>query len=138
MKRFNLFLCLVVVLALAGPVMAQTWHPANQGTVGWDPVAPIEATDVIMYQLYIRQDLVSNGVPAGPEISATQATITFPEGRWFVGAKTIRYPAGETVGIPSESTSWSSNASDCAADGPFGFKSFVAALAPGGLRRVAP
>lgn len=133
---FGLIVALLMI-ALSTTAQAQTWHTANQGTVAWDAVAPIQPTDTIKYQVYVRSDLVSAGQPVGGEITALQQAISFStEGRFYVGVKTIRYPQGEAAGIPSEGTAWSSNAADCAAAGPFGFAYFVAPPTPGGLRRV--
>jgi hypothetical protein len=126
----------MVIVAMAAGAHAQTWHTANQGTVAWDSVAKVADTDTIKYQVYTRSDLVSAGSPVGSEITDTQFVISFAnEGRYYVGVKAIRYPQGETVGIQS-ATAWSSNAADCAADGPFGFAYFVPPGTPGGIKRV--
>ena len=135
-KKLALVFALLLLLA---PVvaLAQTWYTANQATVAWDPVAPIATGDVIKYQVYTK--VGTSGTPAkvGGEITATQLALTFSiEGRYFVGVQTIRYPTGETVGIPSATTAWSNVAADCAAAGPFGIKFFVAPEAAAGLRNV--
>jgi hypothetical protein len=125
---------LVLLLCWQAPAWAQTWVTANQGTVAWDVVAPIVATDTIKYQVYTRIGTTGNGAPVGGEIVATQLAITFSvEGRYFVGIKAIRYPIGETVGIPSI-VSWSNDPLVCAAAGPFGFLYYVAPNNPIGLR----
>lgn len=116
---------------------AQMWVTANQGTVAWDPVPPLTVGDTIKYQVFTRSGTSGGGTPVGGEITATQQAITFvTEGRYFVGVKAIRYPVGETVGIPSVETSWSSDPLVCAAEGPFGFVYFVAPGGVKGLRSV--
>ena len=135
-KKLALVFALLLLLA---PVvaLAQTWYTANQATVAWDPVAPIATGDVIKYQVYTK--VGTSGTPAkvGGEITATQLALTFSiEGRYFVGVQTIRYPTGETVGIPSATTAWSNVAADCAAAGPFGIVFYVAPPAATGLRNV--
>lgn len=135
-------LILAVVMAIAVAMMpmvavAQTWFTTNQATVAWDAVAPIVATDVIRYQVYTRIGTTGNGAAVGGEITATQLAITFAvEGRYFIGVKSIRYPVGETVGIPSASTSWSNDPLVCAAAGPFGIVYYVAPSGVRGIRTV--
>lgn len=137
MKKLLTCLVMAIVVLFAAPVWAQTWVTANQGTVAWDAVAPIVATDTVKYQVYTRIGTTGNGAPVGTEITATQLAITFAiEGRYFVGVKTMRYPTGETVGIPSADTAWSNDPLVCAAAGPFGFVYYVAPMAVKGLRTV--
>ena len=125
---------LATVFAIA---TAQTWYTANQVTVAWDAVAKTATTDTIKYQVYTRIGTTGNGSPTGAEITATQLAITFTtEGRYYVGVKTIRYPVGETVGIPSATTSWSNDPLVCAAAGPFGIVYYVAPSGVSGLRTV--
>lgn len=132
-----LLLAWAVVIGLMSYANAQTWYTANQATVAWDAVAPLATGDVIKYQVYTRQDTSSAGAKVGSEITATQLLISFPtEGRYYIGVETIRYPAGETVGIKSDTKAWSNVAADCAAAGPFGIVYFVSAGAPKNLKRV--
>lgn len=141
MKRLFLVLILAAAVLIGATdklclsvAYAQTWVTANQGTVAWDAVAPVATGDTIKYQVYTRIGTTGDGAPVGAEITATQLAITFTvEGRYFVGVKAIRYPIGETVGIPSAATSWSNDPLVCAAAGPFGFVYFVAPVNPKGL-----
>ena len=131
----SLMLLWAVVLLLTWEAWAQTWVTANQGTVAWDAVAPIVATDTIKYQVYTRIGATGDGAAVGAEIIATQLAITFSvEGRYFVGVKAVRYPVGETVGIPAAAVSWSNDPLVCAAAGPFGFVYYVAPPGVKGLR----
>ncbi|MBV6343790.1 hypothetical protein [Candidatus Magnetobacterium casense] len=133
----KILLVLVCLFLMVGVANAQSWITANQATVGWDAVAPVATGDVIKYQVYTRVGTSGAGSPVGGEITATQTAITFNvEGRYFVGVKAIRYPLGETVGIPSVTTSWSNDASVCAAAGPFGIVYFAAPPVVQGLRNV--
>jgi hypothetical protein len=134
MKKLLFVLAMVL---MASQAWAQTWVTANQATVAWDVVAPIVATDTIRYQVYTRIGTTGNGSTVGTEITATELAITFSvEGRYFVGVKSIRYPVGETVGIPSASISWSNDSLVCAAAGPFGFVYYVAPAGVKGIRSV--
>ncbi len=137
-KKSMSYALILVVILFCTPAYAQTWHTANQFTLGWDPVPLAEPSDQPnKYQVYTRTDLVSSGTPVGGEITATQMVITLStQGRRFFGVETIRYPAGETVGFKSATKAWSNVAADCGPDGPFGVVYFVAPPAPGGLRRV--
>jgi len=134
MKRL---LIILVILIFASPAMAQTWYTANQVTLAWDVEAKVLATDQAnKYQVYSRNDLVSLGSKIGAEITATQLLISLSvEGRYYLGVKSIRYPAGETVGIPSVGTAWSNVAADTN-NSPFGVSYFTAPIYPGGLRLV--
>lgn len=127
----------MALLISATPVMAQTWYPANQFTVAWDAVPKVLATDQPnKYQVYSRNDLVSLGVKVGQEITATQLLVSLSvEGRYYIGVEAIRYPSGETVGLPSATKAWSNVAADTN-NIPFGILFFTAPAQPGGLRRV--
>jgi hypothetical protein len=128
-------LIVLAVLAMATPTMAQTWHTANQVTVGWDAVPKIVAADTIKYQIYYRTDLVSLGTKLGGEVTETQATVTLPnEGKFWLGAETVRYIAGETDPVRSERKAWSNAAEDCGPAGPFGVKYFIVPNWPVGLK----
>ena len=134
MKRL---LIILAILIFAAPAMAQTWYTANQVTVAWDAVPKVLATDQAnKYQVYSRNDLVSLGSKIGAEITATQLLISLSvEGRYYLGVKSVRYPSGETVGIPSVGTAWSNVAADTN-NNPFGVSYFTAPIYPGGLRLI--
>jgi len=135
MKRF--ILILTILMFAPAVVMAQTWYTANQVTLAWDAVPKVLTTDQAnKYQVYSRNDLVSLGSKIGGEVTATQLLISLTvEGRYYLGVKTVRYPVGETVGIPSVGTAWSNVAADTA-NNPFGVLYFTAPGFPGGLRLV--
>jgi len=132
----KLFLILAILI-FAAPAMAQTWYTANQVTLAWDAVPKVLTTDQAnKYQVYSRNDLVSLGSKLGAEITATQLLISLTvEGRYYLGVKSIRYPVGETVGIPSVGTAWSNVAADTN-NSPFGVLFFAAPTSPGGLKLV--
>ena len=133
----KLLLVLVLICLFVTPVFAQTWYTANQVTVGWDAVPPIVSTDTVKYQVYTKVGTTGTPAKVGGEITATELTISFSvEGRYFIGVETIRYPQGETVGIPSATKAWSENAADCAAAGPFGVVFYVAPGSVKGLKTV--
>ena len=135
MKRT--LIIILAILLLAAPAMAQSWYTANQVTLAWDAVPKVLTTDSAnKYQVYSRNDLVSLGTKVGAEITATQLLISLTvEGRYYLGVKAIRFPAGETTGIPSIGTAWSNVAADTN-NNPFGVLYFVAPGFPGGLRLV--
>ena len=134
MKRL---LIILAILTFAAPAIAQTWYTANQVTLAWDAVPRVLTTDQAnKYQVYSRNDLVSLGSKIGAEITATQLLISLSvEGRYYLGVKSVRYPVGETVGIPSTVTAWSNVAADTA-NNPFGVMFFTAPISPGGLRLI--
>lgn len=134
MKKLLLVLAVILLPVIT---MGQTWHTANQVTVAWDAVPPIAIGDVIKYQVYTKTSIGGIPVKVDGEITSTSSTITFSqEGRYFIGVQTMRYPTGETVGIPSVKTAWSDVAVDCASAGPFGIVYYVPPPAPGGMRNA--
>jgi len=143
MKKAILFLIsFLIASCISFNVEAQTWFTANQVTVAWNPVTTlsdgtaIPSGDTVKYQLYLRIGTTGDGTPYGAETEAIQQTITFTtEGAYFWGVKTLRYKQGETIPIPSATTSWSNDAG--VTDGsPFGIKYYVAPSSAGGLKRV--
>jgi hypothetical protein len=141
-KSLKFWLVVLVAVLVASFVFfctqakAQTWYTANQVTVGWNPVAKIDATDTIKYQVYLRIGTTGDGAPYGLETEATQMLITFSaEGSWFVGVKSLRYKTGEPIAIPSATVSWSNDAG-VTDNVPFGIKYLVAPSSPVGLHRV--
>jgi hypothetical protein len=133
-KLFIIF----AVLLFAAPLMAQTWHTANQVTVAWDAVAKVQPTDgANKYQVYIKfQNAAAAPVAVGNEIEALQQTVSFStEGRYYLCVEAVRYPAGETQPLRSD-LSCSHDAAVCAGGTPFGVKYFVNPGKPGGLRMV--
>jgi len=131
---------LLITLALvlfAAPAFAQTWHTANQVTLAWDAVPKVQTTDAAnKYQVYTKVGAAGTPQKVGAEITTTQQAITFSaEGRYFLCAQAVRYPQGETVGIPS-TISCSDVAVNVQGGVPFGVVYFVAPAGPGGLRLV--
>lgn len=138
MKKLSWVLALVMVLFVA-PAMAQSWYPTNTIVLGWDAVPLYLPTDAPnQYQVYSRQDLVSNGTPVGTPVTALKLAVTFSqEGRYYLGVKTVRFPQGETVGQLSAGTAWSNVAADTGGN-PFGVTFFASAATPVNLRKVVP
>ena len=139
MKKAIIILAILITVGAASSrdVLAQTWYTANQVTLAWDPVAKVLATDQAnRYQVYSRNDLVSNGTPISGEIAEMQLVISFTvEGRYYLGVEAIRYPAGETVGIRSAGKAWSNVAADTN-NNPFGVSFFAVPGNVGGLRLI--
>ena len=66
---------------------AQNIEYTNQITVEWDPVAPIESTDIISYQLWTDND----GIVLDGETDLLIYTFTFSiEGEYILGVSTKR------------------------------------------------
>ena len=134
-RRIPYFWLAALCLLIPVTVWAQSWFTANQVTLAWDPVAKIAPTDTIKYQVYARTDTTSAGQPVGAEVTATQAVITFAaEGRYYLGVRTIRYPQGETIGIPSDGIAWSNDAAACGPAGAFGVIYYMAPAKAKGLK----
>jgi len=128
----------MAIMMLSAIALAQTWHTANQITFAWDPVEKIVATDTIKYQVYIQPAGTSQRVSSGPEITATQATVSFSEeGRYFLCVQALRYPQGEAQPIKSE-ISCSDMPGAVQGGKIFGAAYFRAPEPPHGLRMATP
>lgn len=134
MKKVLIFAVLMVVLA--APAMAQTvWVSGNQATFAWEPVAAIEPTDVITYQVYTKPSLTGTPTAYGAPIAGTQQVVQLAnEGRFFLCVETLRIVTGETEPIRSERMACSDVAADTQAGLPFGLAYFAAPASAGGLR----
>jgi hypothetical protein len=132
MKKLFIILVILLVSELAN---AQSWYTANQVTLAWDAVPKVLATDQPnKYQVYSRNDLVSLGTKISGEITATQLLISFTtEGRYYLGVESIRYPAGETIGVKSALKAWSNVPADTN-NSPFGVVYYVLPGIVGGLK----
>ena len=126
---------IAIALSTATPAAAQTWVSGNQVTLSWDAVAPIEPTDVITYQVYLKPSLTGTPAAFGATIAGTQQLVQFSsEGRYFLCVETLRLPQGETEPIRSERMACSDVAADTEANDPFGCKYFAPPASAGGLR----
>lgn len=108
-KNFAFRFLLVVALLFACPVLAlsQSWHTANQVTIGWNAsdgstVDPVIPQDQISYRVYLT-NFETDPEKANPsrigETADTQFTITLnTHGRYIVGVSAIRTVEGEVVG----------------------------------------
>jgi Zn-dependent protease with chaperone function len=136
-QKFLQVLLILVLVLIAAPAFSQTWVTANQVTLAWNAVPKVQPTDQDnKYQVYTKVGVAGTPQKVGVEIIATQQAITFSaEGRYFLCAQAVRYPQGETVGIPS-TISCSDVAVNVQGGVPFGVVYFVAPAGPGGLRLV--
>jgi hypothetical protein len=121
------------------PAAAQPfWVTANQGTFTWDAVTqladgtPIPATAIVKYQTWRRKYSVSAGETVGDPITATRATLSFPEGQFLVGVQSLRYEGVELVA--ESGVAWSDDPTVCKDGVTFGFRHFVALMTPVALR----
>ena len=132
-------IAVLAVMLFSTGAFAQTWNTANQVTLAWDAVPQDKPTDQPnKYQVYTKAGSpTATPQKAGSETIATQQAVTFAtEGRYYLCVGAIRYPQGETVGIPSSRLACSDIAADTAT-GAFGVVYYVAPAAPGGLK-LAP
>ena len=123
---------LVIFGFCMGRAYGQTWHPANQATVGWDAVTtlangdPLPAGDEIRYSVVRAGADKQNPVVVADRILETQFTVTFEqEGRYLLGVYAHRIADGEEVGSTGDNISWSDDPERTGADGPFGALFFV-------------
>jgi hypothetical protein len=137
MRKVSALLAICIVFTLLPAICAaQTWHTANQVTVAWDPVAKLQPTDTISYQVYTKFGMpTATPQAAGAPVTATQQTISFSaEGRYFVCVESLRLPQGETEVQRSARMACSDVATDVAGGATFGVKYFIPPADATGIR----
>jgi len=142
-------MCRVATLTLAGLFLilsvaaAQEWVTTNQVTISWDAVTtlangdPIPENNLIEYTVYLV-NAVSDPDKEHPievgTVNDTECTVALAEeGRYFVGAKTIRKLADGTV-VNESVIGWSDDPAIAYEGKPFGLQYFLPPEAPTGLR----
>ena len=92
-------------------------------------------TDTIEYEVFLvkydepKENAVSQGITGQLEFVVT----IDEEGRYFVGVRVLRTPAGETEVLFSEVTAWSDVLEYCENGETFGIKFYFAPANTGGL-----
>ena len=134
MKKVLAYLT-IILFCFAVSVSAQTWHTADQKTVGWDAVTAntngdIVPADQISYTVYLYNAVTDpahlNAVTLGSTVE-TQYLITLGvEGRYFWGVKSVRTIEGDVVG--ESAIIWTS-----LPEYDFGIQFYFAPMEPGGL-----
>ena len=144
-KKIKILLTLLLGLMFffAGLVYAITWKPANQITIGWEPVtlltdgSAIPAGSVITYRVCISNAITdpnkTNPVCLDDVITGLEKTITFNvEGSFVPGVKAVRSVDGTVV---SESIiSWYDDVTKTATGEAYGYLYYLAPTEVGGLR----
>lgn len=143
---------LVSLLLFASVASAETWYKVNQATFAWDAVTtlvqedgttiPVPATDVIRYNVFVKDRKTGAENEVAHEILETQFTISFPnEGFYYLGAQTVRYVSVDGL-IPSgdppltSAIAWSSDAAACLNNDPFGVRNHLPPGNPKNLKTV--
>jgi len=131
MKRLLTLLFLVLfVFTIPVAVYAQEWHSTNQATVIWDAVAPLEDTDTISYNVYLKD--MDGNIEFYENTADTTSIITFSEeGRYFVGVSTKRVVAS---GDEAESEVNWSDVNGTSTPTPFGVVYVIMPNMPQGLQ----
>jgi hypothetical protein len=122
----KLLLIAFLVFGLPFVVSAQTWHPVNQVTVGWDAVNLATG-----YKIFIKSvdGTIEKEVGVTAELSYT---ITFQEeGRYFLGVQSVREIDEE---IFHSVIVWSDNPEVCANGEAFGAIYYELPDTAGGLK----
>ena len=144
MRKFCLIALIVIMglLALSAyQASAETWHTANQKTIGWDAVTqdvdgdPIPSGHTVSYKVFLSNALVTDKSDAMPVATATSldAVVTLQaKGSYFVGVQAFLVPDGESEPVEgTESTiAWSDNPADCEGQVTFGLRMFAQLKSP--------
>lgn len=125
MKRFSPLIIILFIGFGAPWAGGQTWHPANQVTLAWDPVMtlaggePIPAGQTVTYTVFIKAGSPDGAAIEGATISATQAVVTFPvPGRYYLGIRANLMEGPEK--IAESQVAWSYDAAACQNGRTFG------------------
>jgi hypothetical protein len=118
------------IAILSTSVFALEEFVADEKTIGWDVVAPLVSTDIIAYNVYIK-NLANEEIIFIKKVTVLQATIQFSvEGKFAAGVSTVRTVAdGEIV---ESAINWS-NVNGVSTPNPFIIKWYVLADAPPNL-----
>lgn len=107
---------------------AQTWKQGSDVTVAWDAVT--SATGTISYKLYYKP--AAGGTETfSKAATTTQATLTLPEGRWYLGVSTVKTMGADSV---ESSINWSDNPAVTFQAQTFGVFYIAPAPPPVGIR----
>ena len=143
-KGFFVLIFCWVFLTVPGFVASQEWVTANQVTITWDAVVafengdPIPATDIIGYGVYLvnetdtdKTNYIRFGVTTDILYTVTLDK-DLPEGRYFVGLRTIRKLADGTT-VTRSVIGWTDNP-DIVLDGKtFGLNHYFIPMVVGGI-----
>lgn len=137
MRKVILSVLALTLLVMAPTVgFSQTWHPTNQVTVAWDAVVlPAGATGSVAYDVYTVGEAAekSTAVKVG-RTTTTQMTIAFAvEGKYFIGAKSVRVLNGQDVSVST--IAWSDSPAAVSNGATFGVVYYAAPPAVTGLRK---
>lgn len=121
---------LMIALLCASISFGQTWHIANQITVGWDEVTtlangdPIPAGDSIAYEIFLKNSETGEETYID-NTAETQYLFTLSDGdKYFTGVRTVRNIQGENDVIRS-AISWSDNPAVCQNNENFGIMYYI-------------
>lgn len=127
-----------LIIAIPVLVWAQSWFPANQKRMAWDPVTTLSdgsllpAGSTIQYVCYTKTPTVPTPVQVGIT-SVSDFLFTFTvEGKYYLGVKSQRMEAG--VVVSESAISWSNDPLFAQAGSTFGVMFYFTPAAPGGLR----
>ena len=145
-KALSIYLTLMLWILITSPALAEQWQKVDKGSFGWSAVTtlangePMPATDVVRYNVFMRDRKTGIAAEVLHEILENQATVTVAAETFVhVGVQSVRYVSVDGL-IPSNEEpylseiSWSSDPAVCFDAVTFGFRNHVPPGNPGGLR----
>jgi len=107
-----------------------TWHTANQATVGWDAPTTFQNGDPIPQDAVLEYDLYtatladhSDAVKVGHSTSLTGVLSFTAEGNYIVGVSAVRVVSGSPIG--SSDIAWSNVPEYCLNGATFGISYYL-------------
>ena len=133
-KGFIALICFLATVSFVSQSSALDWHTANQITVGWTAVTKladgtaIPEGSIVKYQTYLA-NAITDPDKTNPSdtgiVETNEKTYTLgTEGKFFVGARTLRYVDNEFVG-QSPDVAWSDIADFCKDGITFGLQFYM-------------
>lgn len=124
----GIILSAILWTLLVIPCFATTWKQGSTVTVAWDAVTT--TTGTISYKLYYKPEAGGTEVYS-KTVTTTQATMTLPEGRWYLGVSTVKTVGADSV---ESSINWSDNPAATFQAETFGVFYIAPAPPPVGIR----
>lgn len=127
-------LVILLTFLFAQTVFAIDWYDQKFNTILWDPVEKIKPTDVIKYNVYLKDTNSNEVIEYDTTEDTTMDVELFEEGvKYFFGVSAVRVLASG-IELPETEITWSDNDNEVLVPNPFGARFYVPLENVKGLR----